>query len=284
MATVGESTIREGTMAAVAGNYDPAAMTREELIGEVARLNEELSRFRDVERFKSAFSRAVYHDLKSPINTILSCVNVVFEGTVGAVSKEQKNFLKKAENGLYKLSSLVERLLKIREIEGSIFDRKPDDLLIEEVLRPLVETATVKASEKGVRLEIEIEEGLPSIWADKNSFYHILQNLVSNAVKYTPGGGEVRVKAAREGDRLAISVKDNGIGIDESEIPNLFRPFYRCKGAAEMDSKGTGLGLSIVKMICDACGGGIEVESRPGVGSVFKFTYPFDAGGRGAVG
>jgi signal transduction histidine kinase len=256
---------------------DTKDLPPEALQAELERIRRELRNLKQAEQLRSALTRAIYHDLKAPINTIMSCIDVVFEGTLGSISSRQKEFLKKAENGLYRLSSFVDRLLELGRIEGNLFNQKPDDLLIGEVLIPLVENARVKAVEKGISLKLEIEEGLPSIHTDKASLEHIFQNLLSNAVKYTLEGGEVRVIARREGSRLAVSVKDNGVGIAEEDIPDLFTPFHRCRRAAELDRKGTGLGLSVARMIVDACGGDIEVESAPGIGSTFKFSYPFES-------
>jgi len=260
---------------AAAPDAGPRACPHEE----ITRLREELDRLKKLEQTRSALSRAIYHDLKAPINTIISCIDVVFEGTVGEINPQQKDFLHKAENGLQRLLSFVERLIDISKIEANIFGGKPDDLLIREVLVPATENFRVQAKDKKLDLILNIEPGLPSIRIDKSGLEHIVQNLLSNAIKYTPEGGVVTVTARREGDRLAVEVRDTGIGIDEKHLPNLFDPFHRIKGAAQTRQEGAGLGLSITKMIADAVGGEIQVESKKGAGSAFCFLYPFaDAG------
>lgn len=253
-------------------------LSSSDLIAELIRLRSELLHLKKIERSREALSRAIYHDLKAPINTIISCIDVVFEGTLGKINPDQKEFLKKAENGLYRLFSYIERLLEISKIESGLFDRKPDDILIGEVLAPMVGNFRIQAAEKKLNLILHIESGLPSIRIDRSSLEHVFQNLISNAVKYTPEGGEIMVAAALEGGRLAVEVRDTGVGISEKDMPYIYDPFHRCKSAEGVKQNGTGLGLSITKMIVDACGGELEAESKPGKGSSFKFSYPVHPG------
>jgi hypothetical protein len=259
-----------------AGGRDIPDMTPDEMAAEIIRLRDQLLAHSSIEQARTALSRAIYHDLKSPINTIISCIDVVFEGAAGELNKQQKDFLKKAENGLYRLASYVERLMELCKIESNLFSQNPDDILVGETLAPLVEAAKVGAQEKNIAISLEIEELLPSIRIDKISLDHIMQNLISNAVKYTTEGGAVKVSAGRRGDCVAIRVADTGVGISEKDLSNLFEPFFRA-GAAGTRQEGTGLGLSVAKMIADVCGGKIEVKSEVGRGSEFSFIIPVNA-------
>jgi signal transduction histidine kinase len=150
-----------------------------------------------------------------------------------------------------------------------------------EVLSELVEFLQPKAAEHRITLKLALPEGLPPIRADRRGLEEVLSNLISNAVNYSPDGGEVRVAAALRGDYLEIQVSDDGIGIDPEELPKIFDKFYRVKHPKTRQVIGTGLGLAIVKGIIEAHQGSVEVESEVDVGTTFRVLWPSAHTGRG---
>ena len=137
-----------------------------------------------------------------------------------------------------------------------------------------MEVTRIKAEQKGLLLEAEYGADLPVLMGDVRTFQEILQNLLDNAVRYTPSGGSIRVKAVVDGPNVVLSVADTGIGIPKADQDRIFERFYRADAARSRESGGTGLGLSIVKHLVEAHGGRIRVESEVGQGSAFFVDLP----------
>src|SRR5262249_30686230 len=130
------------------------------------------------------------------------------------------------------------------------------------------------AEKMQVRISVAEGQGVPKVRADRAQLKQVITNLLDNAVKFNREGGSVKVEAAAEGGSVAVLIRDTGQGIPEADLPRVFERFYRVEKARSRELGGTGLGLSIVKHIVEAHGGTIGVESRPGEGSVFRFTLP----------
>jgi two-component system, OmpR family, phosphate regulon sensor histidine kinase PhoR len=152
-------------------------------------------------------------------------------------------------------------------------------------LRPLLveilELLREHAASQRITLHLEAAEDLPHIQADRRSMEEVFTNLVSNAINYSPDGGEVTVAAVSHGDYLEVLVKDQGIGIEAEEIPKIFDKFYRVKSPQTRQVIGTGLGLSLVKGLIEAHRGAVDVESTAGVGTTFRVKLPTAAGVKG---
>jgi two-component system, OmpR family, phosphate regulon sensor histidine kinase PhoR len=167
---------------------------------------------------------------------------------------------------------MVNELLELSRIEsGRVpLNRKP--VSPEEILRPAVERLKLQAERNGLSLKVEFHEALPPILADFSRVQGVLVNLVHNAIKFTPSGGEILVQARPQPDSVCFSVKDTGIGIPENEHWRIFERFYKVDRSRA--SGGTGLGLAIARHLVEAHGGKIWVESELGKGAVFYFTIP----------
>ncbi len=168
---------------------------------------------------------------------------------------------------------LIDDVLDLSSIESGIrleLHELAPAVVIDEIVA-LLEPA---ARQKEIALEVQCEADLPLVQADPVKLSQILQNLVSNALKFSHRGSVVRISARRDGDRLLISVADEGVGMEKEDLENLFQPFARTKSKATENEKSTGLGLTIVKQLIEAHGGMIRVESHPGRGSTFTVTLP----------
>jgi two-component system, OmpR family, phosphate regulon sensor histidine kinase PhoR len=138
-----------------------------------------------------------------------------------------------------------------------------------------VETTRLRAEAKGIPIGVDLQQPLPAVRGDGAQLAEVLQNLLDNAVQYTPPGGKIEVKARANGREVIFTVADTGIGIPESDLERIFERFYRVDSARSREAGGTGLGLAIARHIVDAHGGRISVESAIGQGSRFHFTVPF---------
>ena len=241
-----------------------------------ADLQRRLDDWKKEDEMKTELSMVIFHDLRSPLAALQSCIYVVLEGIVGEINPKQKDMLQRADSDIDKLLSLISDLLTLsisqKETDKASLDVKPIQLA--DTLRRIVASSTTRAEQKGVEVTTDIPAELPVIQADRNQIEHIFSNLVGNAVRYTKNGGIIAVRAAGEAGAIEVSVSDTGIGIPEEDLPKIFDIFFRSENAKAMEKVGTGLGLAIVSRMVKAHGGAIDVSSRLGEGSTFTVRLP----------
>ncbi|MBP1737901.1 MAG: phosphate regulon sensor protein PhoR (SphS) [Deltaproteobacteria bacterium] len=225
---------------------------------------------------KTWFLQKAAHQLRSPFGAIYSLMKVLRKGYLGPVSEQQQDAILRCEKRLEMLGTMVNDLLKL-----GIKRQHADDRAIihpvdgAKILRALKDLYESSASEKGVKIDFVIAESTPEVMADEKLLDELFGNLISNAIKYTPPGGEVRVALAEEREHLVhFEVSDTGIGILEEDIPRLFTEFFRAENAKALSEEGTGLGLAIVKEILDFLGGSISVKSKVGKGTTLTCLLP----------
>jgi PAS domain S-box-containing protein len=229
----------------------------------------ELDRLRRLDTMKSEFVANVSHELKTPLTSIKAYT----EALQGMASDEQmKSFLKVIEEESDRLLFLINDLLNVSRIQsGKIkmnFAPAAPRSVVEEIL------GISKVQSEKHKLLLEIEEGLPEMLLDREKLKEVLINLVSNAIKYSPQGGNVWVRMRREGANLRIEVQDLGMGISRENQEKLFQAFFRVDSSLTAEIPGTGLGLLIVKAIVENHGGKIWLESEPGKGTTFFILIP----------
>jgi two-component sensor histidine kinase/uncharacterized protein YigA (DUF484 family) len=224
---------------------------------------------------KTWFLQKAAHQLRSPFGAIYSLLKVLRKGYLGPVSDKQQDAILRCEKRLEMLGTLVNDLLKLG-IKRQDRDRAAIQAVNGvKVLRAIEELYASSASEKGVGVEYVIEESLPELMADEKLLDELFGNLVSNAIKYTPPGGKVRVSLATEREHVVrFEVSDTGIGIPEEDVPRLFTEFFRAENAKALAEQGTGLGLVIVKETLDLLRGSISVKSKVGEGTTFTCLLP----------
>jgi two-component system phosphate regulon sensor histidine kinase PhoR len=233
------------------------------------------SDLRRLERLRHEFVANVSHELKTPLCVISSCVETLIDGAVD--DREHRGpFLENIADQANRLQALILDLLSLARIESGAgtleFEAVPLAPAVEDCLDRLRPRAD------GRRQQLVAEPPGPgdglAAWADAEAVGQILDNLVDNAVKYTPEGGRVRVRWRGEGDQVVLEVEDNGIGIPPRDLPRVFERFYRVDKARSRELGGTGLGLSIVKNLAQQMKGCVRAASRPGSGSTFTVTLP----------
>jgi signal transduction histidine kinase len=237
--------------------------------------NQELVRLNDE---KSAFLRMAAHDLRAPLTVIKGYVEMVIEDTEAASDEEALDFLGVVLVRTQQMAKLIDNLLDVEKIESGAVAliRKPLDLagLVEEIGQGFEPVA----QQKGQALYWQIPAGLPQPLADRDRLMQVFNNLVSNAMKFTPAGGEVRIEVLDRDAEVVVEVSDTGPGISEEDQARLFQRFFRTDSARMQRIPGTGLGLSIVRAIVEQHGGQVYCRSQLGEGSTFSFTLPLEEG------
>ena len=224
---------------------------------------------------KTEFVSFVSHELKQPMTSIKGYADLLFKGTAGELNEMQRSFLEVIRSNVARMDALVQDLLDISRIEAGRLKLEIRPVKIEEAVEEAVRLVRRQVEAKKQVLEVQIPAPLPLVTADRNRLIQVLTNLLSNAYKYTPEGGRIRVAAELEDGRFVrCSVSDTGIGMTPEEQERLFTKYFRSQNPAVRSVPGTGLGLVITKSLVELQGGEIWVESEPGKGSTFTFTVP----------
>jgi signal transduction histidine kinase len=199
-------------------------------------------------------------------------------GAAGDLNERQRDFLAVISNNVDRMAGLVNDLLDVSRIEAGRIRLEVRDVQMSDVIHDVLESVENQIKSKKINLKLQISNDLPELRADYNRMIQILTNLVSNAYKYTPEGGEICLIAQPynngEIDGVSITVKDTGYGIAEEDQAKLFTNFFRSSDQHIRDEPGTGLGLSITKNMVETHGGELSFESDYGRGSAFTFTLP----------
>jgi signal transduction histidine kinase len=227
---------------------------------------------------KTEFVSFVSHELKQPMTAIKGYSDLLFKGTAGELNDLQRSFMEVIRSNITRMDRLVQDLLDISRIESGRLRLDIHPVSVQEAVVEAVRGVQEQIAAKSQALHVEVADDLPPVAADRYRLVQVLVNLLSNAYKYTPQGGEIRLRVERaDGPRspfLRCSVTDTGIGISEEDQQRLFTKFFRAQDAVVRSEPGTGLGLVITKNLVEMQGGQIWVESEPGKGSTFTFTVP----------
>ncbi|HEY9900457.1 MAG TPA: ATP-binding protein [Pantanalinema sp.] len=245
---------------------------------ELARANESLresyEKLRQLDQLKSAFVSAVSHDLRTPLTSIKGYAEFLEDQVGGPMRPEQLEFVVQIERGVERLENLVNDLLDFARIEAGTFTLRLGRADLTSEIRSVIESLRPQLQEAQLDIRVEAPDAPLRVVLDPERIARVLTNLLNNAIKLTPQGGRIVVRASQEGDCVRCEVEDTGPGIAADDIPKLFQRFSQLPQG--MHKGGTGLGLSISKTIIEAHGGEIGVRSHLGVGSTFWFTLPID--------
>jgi PAS domain S-box-containing protein len=227
---------------------------------------------RELDRLKDEFIALVSHELRTPLTSIRGYLEFLLEDSDG-LPPEQARFLTVVDRNAERLQHLVNDLLFVAQVDAGRLTIQHAEVDLSALAEEAVEAARVVASPKGIELELDAGPMEP-LSGDRARLAQLLDNFISNAIKFTPEGGRVTVRAWTEGDRALVSIADSGIGIAEDEQDRLFERFYRASSATERAIPGTGLGLAIAKAIVDAHGGSVRVDSTVDRGTTFTVALP----------
>jgi two-component system, OmpR family, phosphate regulon sensor histidine kinase PhoR len=241
-------------------------------IGAVLVLHD-ISELRRLERVRQDFVANVSHEFKTPLTAIRGFAETLLGGALDDVDHRVR-FVEIIQEHAERLTRLTDDLLKLSTIEAGKMELELRTVSPPELLKMCADTASFAAKKKQQTIEIECERDLPAVRGDSGRLRDVLQNLLDNAVQYTPAGGHIVASAERDGDEIVFTVADNGIGIPQAEQERIFERFYRVDEGRSREVGGTGLGLSIARHIAEAHGGRVWVESAIGQGSRFHFSVP----------
>ena len=239
-------------------------------------LAEQNKRLRELDRLKDEFLSLVSHELRTPLTSIRGYLELVLDEEAGELSAEQRRFLEAVERNSGRLLRLVGDLLFVAQADAGRLGLEQEKVDVADLVADCVEGARPTADEKSIELSVSASP-VPALVGDRLRLHQVLDNLVSNALKFTPEGGSVDVRTSSDGDHVTVEVSDTGIGIPIADQPRLFERFFRSSAATDQAIPGTGLGLAIVKAIVEAHGGRITVMSAEGHGTTFRLELPLSA-------
>lgn len=235
----------------------------------------DLSKEQELEQMKLDFVSMASHELKTPLTNIIGYLSVYINENKDKIAKEELELLSRSLVSAQNLFTLIENLLSVNKIEREQLSViiEPGDYI--PVLSKAVEDCQNQAKLKNITLSLKLpEKAMPKVLFDTMRTGEVINNLITNAIKYTPSGGKVEVSAEIKPAEIVTTVSDNGIGIPEEAIPRLFNKFFRVSNVMQKAEKGTGLGLYIAKSIIEKLNGRIWLESEVGKGTKFHFSLP----------
>lgn len=243
-----------------------------------AELQEALSRLAELNHLKTNFISNVSHELRTPLTHVKGYLDLLAAGTLGPLTEAQQNALRVSIRSSSRLQNLIDDLIMFALSSRGELTLQKKPVRLQSLAADALSVAQPKAQDRRVELTSAIETGLPDMLMDEQKMAWALSQLLDNAIKFTPEGGQVRLLIAREegNQRLArVSVQDTGIGIQQSRLDEIFEPFHQLDGDSTRRYGGTGLGLALVRQIVEAHGSVLTVESEPGRGCTVSFPILF---------
>lgn len=237
-----------------------------------AELQKALERLSELSQLKANFVSNISHELRTPLTHIKGYVELLVTESLGPITEEQRHALQVSQQSTGRLEALIEDLILFSLASRGELSIQHETVDLRRLVNLAIKAYTSKADERGVSLNVIIDEDVPLVQSDPQKIAWVLNQLIDNGIKFTPAGGRVVITVKREGENLVIiSVTDTGIGIPANQLDDIFEPFHQLDGSSTRRYGGTGLGLSLVRQIIEAHGSMIEVQSIEGRGSTFKF-------------
>lgn len=243
---------------------------------------QDISRLKTLERERVSLISMFAHDMKSSLTVIGGFALRLLKKMAQISEEKQKQYLGIIKTESDKLEALINDFLLFARLQTGRLKLNLSAISLDKELMELSDSYTLKASQSGVKLELQNDEGLTIIVADANQLRRVFTNLLDNAIKFSKKKGTIAISTHETDEEVVVKVKDEGIGIERDEIPYVFDSFHRCKSAGEED--GFGLGLAAVKAIVEGHGGHVQVDSELGKGSTFTVVLPKDGGSEGRIG
>ena len=232
----------------------------------------------ELNELKNKFLGIAAHDLRNPIGVIMGFSEIMLHGMAGEITKEQNEFLERIYKASKTMLNLVNDLLDVSAIESGRLELKLKKVDLPMFLEECYESNRLLAKDKSIELILESDQDLPEIMMDTERINQVLNNLITNGIKFSHPNTQIVIRAKRTDDHVEIAVQDQGQGIPEEELPKVFKEFGKTSVQPTGGEKSTGLGLAICKRMIEAHGGIIGVDSRVGEGSTFYFSLPIDIG------
>lgn len=236
----------------------------------------DITHFKELDRLKSEFLAKVSHEFRTPLTSIIMSIDILREGLLGEINEGQLDLLNSSKDDCRRLSKLITDLLELSRLEGTMEHRTFAQVELAGLVDAVLKPHRLPAQEKGVELQVTLQQGLPSIWADPEELRWLLNNLVSNAVRHTEAGGSVEVSIGVERPELVMAVKDTGHGIPLDSLGKIFQKFHQVGDSSISTPGSVGLGLAIARDVVEHYGGRISVVSELHEGSCFTVRIPLN--------
>jgi signal transduction histidine kinase len=237
-----------------------------------AELQEALERLSELSQMKANFVANISHELRTPLTHIKGYLELLVTDSLGPLADEQRHALQVSQKSSDRLENLIEDLIMFSLASKGEMSVKQEAFDIQRLANLAVKSAGQKAEERGVTVQVLADGDIPSVQGDPEKIVWVLNQLLDNAVKFTPTGGRVTLGLGEEGANLVmVSVTDTGIGIPAHRVQEIFEPFHQLDGSSTRKAGGTGLGLSLVRQIIEAHGSLLDMNSSEGKGTTFRF-------------
>ncbi len=265
-----------GRLLTIAAAQASVAIENAQLFAAIKERAQELERayneLQELDRKKDEFVQNVSHELRTPLTFVKAYVELFLDGTLGPVSDPQRQSLNIVVERTDTITRLVNDILTLQTLEQGTMEMSP--LAVDELVQSAVQGAEATAAQVGLALQVDVVEPLPLIHGDRDRLAQVLDNLLGNAIKFSPDGGTITVRAHSTHQAVQVAVTDQGIGMPADQLAKIFERFYQVDGSSKRRFGGTGLGLAIAKRIVEGHNGRIWAESEEGKGSTFFFTLP----------
>jgi signal transduction histidine kinase len=239
------------------------------------RLMAERQSARNESRSKSALLAYTSHELRTPLNAVIGFSELLLEEHFGRLSAKQKDYLESIRDSGQHLNALLSDILDLSQLDAGKIELHPETVDLAALVGACLKLVTTRARTGGVALRSDIGRALPPVEVDPLRLKQVVINLLTNAVKFTPSGGNVVIGASRmRGGGIALSVRDTGIGIPKSEMSRIFRPFHRVDNPTTRSREGIGLGLPLTRRLVEMHGGKLRIESTEGIGTEATVLLP----------
>lgn len=237
-----------------------------------AELEEALQRLSELSQMKANFVANISHELRTPLTHVKGYLELMVTDSLGPLTSEQRHALQVSQKAAGRLENLIEDLIMFSMASHGQMSIKQESLDIRRMANLAMKNAGPKAEERGVDVQVTAAEDLPLVQGDQDKIMWVMNQLLDNAIKFTPSGGHVVLGLKLESSNLVmVSVADTGMGIPPGRLKEIFEPFHQLDGSSTRQAGGTGLGLSLVRQIIEAHGSLLDVSSAEGKGSTFKF-------------
>jgi len=236
--------------------------------------DKEISRLKDVEKFRKQYLGNVAHELKTPVFNIQGYISTLLDGGLEDEMVNRK-YLERAEKSVDRMINIINDLDTIARLESDMNEMRFESFDIVALAKDIAEQSEMEASKRNISITVKGADNLPSrFWVSADKFYigQVLENLITNSIRYGKDGGHTKITCRDMLDKILVEVEDDGIGIAKSDAPRVFERFYRTDKGRSREQGGTGLGLAIVKHVVEGHGEHVSVRSELGVGSTFTFT------------
>lgn len=243
------------------------------LLGGVATLRD-ITKEQEIDRAKTEFVSLASHQLRTPLSAINWYAEMLLAGDAGELNDEQREYLNEVYQGNQRMVDLINSLLNVSRLELGTFAIDPEDADVIALAESVLGELAPQVKERNITLNKQFDTTIPHLYADPKLLRMVLQNLASNAVKYTPPGGTVTITVGQTSEAIGIDVADTGLGIPQVDQSKIFSKLFRATNARESDTDGTGLGLYIVRSVVEHAGGTITFQSEEGRGTTFSVRLP----------